>query len=159
MALDTASLSRYRLDRAKEDLTAAISNHKEGLFKASINRSYYAIFHCIRAVNITKGFDSSKHAQVIAYFNRYFVHTGEFARNTYKLIDKAYRIRERCDYQDFFLASREDSEAQIECAKEFIRVSEEYLNKKLEIQTGSSSGTEMTDAKSGQKQDTTESNS
>ncbi|MCD8151791.1 MAG: HEPN domain-containing protein [Clostridiales bacterium] len=131
MPLDIATLSRYRMERAKEDLAAAISNYKEGLLKASINRSYYAIFHCIRAVNIIKGYDSSKHSRVIGYFNRYFVHTGEFASDTYKIIDKAYRIRERCDYQDFFLASKEDAENQIRQAEEFVKATETYLEKRL----------------------------
>ena len=52
-------MCRYRLERAKEDLQAARVNHSSGLFKASINRSYYAIFHSIRAVNILDGFDAS----------------------------------------------------------------------------------------------------
>ena len=52
MQLDTETLCRYRLERAKEDLQAAKVNHDSGLVKASINRSYYAIFHGIRAVNI-----------------------------------------------------------------------------------------------------------
>lgn len=134
MPLDIRTLSSYRMERAKEDLAAAISNHKEGLYKASINRSYYAIFHCIRAVNIINGYDSSKHSQVIGYFNRFFVHTGEFAENTYKIIDNAYRIRERCDYQDFFLASKEDAEMQIQQAEEFIKTTETYLMKKLDGQ-------------------------
>ncbi|MCD8130259.1 MAG: HEPN domain-containing protein [Lachnospiraceae bacterium] len=134
MPLDIKTLSSYRMERAKEDLAAAISNHKEGLYKASINRSYYAIFHCVRAVNITNGYDSSKHSQVIGYFNRYFVHTGEFAENTYKIIDNAYRIREKCDYQDFFLASKEDAAMQIRQAEEFIKMTETYLMKKLDEQ-------------------------
>ena len=52
-------MCRYRLERAKEDLQAARVNHSSGVFKASINRSYYAIFHSIRAVNILDGFDAS----------------------------------------------------------------------------------------------------
>ena len=87
------------MERAKEDLQAACVNHNSGLFKAAINRSYYAIFHSIRAVNILDGFDASKHSSVIAHFNQYYVHTGEFDRGIYKIIDGAYRIREKCDYQ------------------------------------------------------------
>ena len=102
-------LCRYRLERAKEDLEAARVNHSSGLFKAAINRSYYAIFHSIRAVNILDGFDASKHSSVIAHFNQYYVHTGKFDRGIYKIIDGAYRIREKCDYSDFFLASKEES--------------------------------------------------
>ena len=113
MQLDIQTLCRYRLERSREDLQAARVNHDAGLFKASINRSYYAIFHGIRAVNILDGFDASKHSSVIAHFNQYFVHTGEFDRDIYKIIDGAYRIREKCDYSDFFLASKEDSAIQL----------------------------------------------
>lgn len=130
MQLDTETLCRYRLERAKEDLQAAKVNHDSGLFKASINRSYYAIFHGIRAVNILDGFDASKHSSVIAHFNQYFVHTGEFDRGLYKIIDGAYRIREKSDYSDFFTASREDSAVQLEHAETFVEKVEMYLRKK-----------------------------
>lgn len=130
MQPDTETLCRYRLERAKEDLQAAKVNHDSGLFKASINRSYYAIFHGIRAVNILDGFDASKHSSVIAHFNQYFVHTGEFERGLYKIIDGAYRIREKSDYSDFFTASREDSAVQLEHAETFVKEVEAYVRKK-----------------------------
>ena len=120
---------RYRGERAKEDLEAARVNHSSGLFKAAINRSYYAIFHSIRAVNILDGFDASKHSSVIAHFNQYYVHTGEFDRGIYKIIDGAYRIREKCDYSDFFLASKEESVVQIEHAEAFVKTVEMYISK------------------------------
>ena len=122
-------LCRYRLERAKEDLEADRVNHSSGLFKADINRSYYAIFHSIRAVNILDGFDASKHSSVIAHFNQYYVHTGEFDRGIYKIIDGAYRIREKCDYSDFFLASKEESAVQIEHAEAFVKTVEMYISK------------------------------
>ena len=130
MPLDTQTLCRYRLERAEEDLLTAEYNHQSGFYKASINRSYYAIFHSIRAVNILDGFDASKHSSVIAHFNQYFVHTGEFDKKTYKLIDSAYRIREKCDYSDFFIASREDSEIQLKNAKVFFDTVKMYLQKR-----------------------------
>ena len=64
-------LSNYRLDRAKEDIRTAQINIENGLYKGAINRSYYAIFHAIRAVNVLDGFDASKHSSVIAHFNQY----------------------------------------------------------------------------------------
>lgn len=48
----------------------AENNHQSGFYKAAINRSYYAIFHGIRAINILDGFDASKHSSVIAHFNQ-----------------------------------------------------------------------------------------
>lgn len=77
MQHERETLCRYRLERAKEDLQAACVNHNSGLFKAAINRSYYAIFHSIRAVNILDGFDASKHSSVIAHFNQYYVQVSD----------------------------------------------------------------------------------
>ena len=44
------SLSKYRLLKSKEDLSTAKSNYHEGSYRASVNRSYYAIFHALRAI-------------------------------------------------------------------------------------------------------------
>lgn len=60
-------LAGYRIKRAEEMLEASKENLKIGQFKTSLNRSYYAIFHAMRAANILKGFDSSKHSGVIAF--------------------------------------------------------------------------------------------
>ena len=123
-------LSKYRLARAKEDIQTAEINIKNGLFKGAVNRSYYAIFHAIRAVNILDGFDASKHSSVIAHFNQYHVYTGDFEKGTYKIIDSAYRIREKCDYSDFFIVSKEEAIEQYEKAVEFVEKIECYINNK-----------------------------
>lgn len=68
-------LAQYRMERAREMLLAAEGNLEIKQYKTSLNRSYYAIFHAMRAMNILKGFDSSKHSGVIAYFNREFLKT------------------------------------------------------------------------------------
>lgn len=59
------------------------------------------------------------------------MHTGEFDRNAYKLIASAYHIREKCDYSDFFIASKADSQDQLKHAHDFFNVVESYLKKKL----------------------------
>lgn len=125
-------LSVYRMQRAEEDLRAAQINLENNLYKAAINRSYYSIFHAIRSVNVLDDFDASKHSSVIAHFNQYHVHTGDFERGTYKIIDSAYRIREKCDYSDFVIVSREEAEAQIQKAEIFLKEVQNYLKQKRE---------------------------
>lgn len=115
-------LSRYRLNRAREDLTASridLDNHQ---FAASMNRSYYAIFHAIRAVNSLEGFDSRKHAGVIAYFNQAFLKTGKISnsRKMSEIIKDSRRFREKSDYEDFFVAARDDAEEQLQNAVLFV---------------------------------------
>ena len=36
MQPDVKTLSEYRLNRAKEDLNAAVSNHQRGFYKATV---------------------------------------------------------------------------------------------------------------------------
>ena len=73
-------LSRYRLERAREDLKTAGDNLREGSYRASVNRSYYAIFHALRSITALDGFDSGKHSGIIAYINQNYVKTGVFDR-------------------------------------------------------------------------------
>lgn len=90
-------------------------------------RRSYSIFHAIRAVNVLDGSDASKHSSVIAHFNRYHVHTGDFSKDTYKIIDSAYRIREKSDYSDFFIVTREEAGEQIKKEEGFISAVRVFL--------------------------------
>ena len=128
MQHDQLQLSQYRMERAKEDIVTAKVNIDNGLYKGAVNRSYYAIFHAIRAVNVLDGFDASKHSAVITHFNQFHVHTGDFEKFTYKIIDSAYRIREKCDYSDFFIVSKEEAEEQYNKAIEFLKCVEHFLS-------------------------------
>lgn len=123
-------LSKYRFDTAIENLDAALTLLNDRKFKASVNRSYYAIFHVLRAVTALDEFDSSKHSGVIAYFNRTYVKEGIFDRSVSKMIDTAFRLREKADYQDFTIISREQAQEQLDKAEKIINVVKLYLIEK-----------------------------
>lgn len=120
-------LAEYRMERAKEMLAAAEGNLEIKQYKTSLNRSYYAVFHAMRALNILKGFDSSKHSGVIAYFNKEYMKTGVLDRDLSVIIKNSSFLREKSDYDDFFVASRTEAEKQIEGARKFLQSAEQYL--------------------------------
>lgn len=120
-------LAKYRLARAREDLETAEVNLVSGKFRASVNRSYYAVFHSIRAVTALDHFDSSKHSGVIAWFNQHYVKTGIFDKELSKIIDSCYRLREKADYDDFYLVAKEEAELQIKKAKIVYQTIEVYI--------------------------------
>ena len=120
-------LSLYRLERAKEDLETAVDNLENGRFRASVNRSYYAVFHVLRSITALDHFDSGKHSGIIAFFNQHYVKTGIFDREISKLIDSCCRMREKADYDDFFLVAREDAAQQLEKAQKLISEVEPYI--------------------------------
>jgi len=123
-----SDLSRYRLERAKEDLRTAKDNFDNGSYRASINRSYYAIFHALRAVTALDDFDSGKHSGIIGYINHNYVKTGIFDRSFSKYVDSAFRLREKADYDDFYVAAIEDAKRQIENAEAVIAAAETYAS-------------------------------
>ena len=120
-------LAVYRMDRAGEMLLAAEENLRIGQYKTSLNRSYYAIFHAMRAANIIKGFDSSKHSGVIAFFNKEYIKNGIMEKSMSVIIKNSSFLREKSDYDDFFIASKKDAEAQLQNAKIFLDAVERYL--------------------------------
>lgn len=120
-------LSRYRLKRAEEMLDASKDNLDIAQYKTALNRAYYAVFHAIRAVNILDGYDSSKHSGVIAYFNKNFLKDNKLDRTLYKIIKDTSYLREKSDYDDFFVTSRQEAEKQLKNAKIFVDAIVDYL--------------------------------
>ena len=106
MAGSLTVLSAHRFKRAKEELSTAELLLRSTNFRSSINRSYYAIFHAIRAINALDGFDSSKHSGVISHFNQEYVKTGIFQKEVSKIIRNASELREQADYEDFYEGHR-----------------------------------------------------
>ena len=121
------NLIQYRLDNAHEKLESAEILLNAGKFKDSIGRSYYAIFSAVRAILALDHVDFSKHAGVIAYFQKEYVKTKKFDTKFSKYLQNAFQIRNVCDYDDFYIASKQDAEIQIEQAKEFLDVVKKYL--------------------------------
>lgn len=130
MADSIIELSQYRFNKAKETLADAETLFGQNRFASSVNRSYYAVFHAMRAVTALDSFDSSKHSGIISYINREYIKTGIFDKGLAKILDKAFRLREKADYDDFFIVSHDEAREQISRAREAIEIVEPYLQQK-----------------------------
>ena len=120
-------LMEYRLEMAQERLHSSKILLDDESYKDSIGRSYYAMFTAVRALLAMEGQDFSKHAGVIAYFQKEFIKTGKFDKKYSKYISQAFQIRNNTDYADFFIVSAQDAKEQYERAAEFLNVITEYL--------------------------------
>ena len=123
-------LSKHRLEQAKEDLKASKVLYDAKLYKSANNRAYYSIFHSMKAVLVLEPIDFKRHKDVIAYFNKNYIHTGIFPKDMGRRISNASRIREDSDYDDEFVVNPEDTLAQIKTAEEIIKLAENYINNK-----------------------------
>ena len=122
-------LLKYRFDRAVETLEVAKELYASGKFRDSNNRSYYAAFYAIKAIYTIPGLDFKKHKTLLANFNKEYVATEIFPREIGRKISTLALIREQSDYNDFYMASKQESQQQVEIAEELITLVREYLNK------------------------------
>ena len=120
-------LIQYRLSSAREKLTSAKLLLDGGQYKDSVGRSYYAIFSAVRAVLALRQVDFSKHAGVIVYFQKEFIKTEIFDKKYSKYLQQAFQIRNSCDYDDFFIVSKQDAEEQYARAEEISRSNDSFL--------------------------------
>lgn len=101
-----------------------------GRYKGTINRTYYAILYSVRAVIAFDGTDFKRHKTVMSHFNKEYVHKGLFPKEFGRFTGEIQKIREKSDYDDFFIASREDAQRQLEGARIFIEKVRSYLKEK-----------------------------
>ena len=120
-------LSDYRLHQAEESLEVAKNCCDKGFYKDSINRSYYSAFYSVKAVLAYGTIDFKRHKDVIGYFNKEYVATGVFPRELGQRLGTLKQYREKSDYDDFYIASKEIAIEQIETANLVLDKVKEYL--------------------------------
>ena len=128
-------LSKLRLEIAKERIANAEKILEIEDYKTVANRSYYAIFSAMRAVLALEGFDSKKHSGIISRFREQYIKTKIFPTELSSVIGRLMHIRQSSDYDDFYVISREEVTQQLQNAKCFVGLVEEYLQKQYSENT------------------------
>lgn len=120
-------LSAYRLKQAEDTLKIAEYSLKEHIYKDAVNRSYYVAFYATKAVLALGTVDFRRHKDVMAYFNKEYVAAGIFPKALGKKLGALQRLREKSDYDDFYIVSKETAIEQIETAVLILNSVKEYL--------------------------------
>jgi len=69
-------LIKYRLSEATEtiqDVQLLLENDR---LRAAVNRIYYGMFYSLLALGLAYEFETSKHQQLIGWFNKNFIYEG-----------------------------------------------------------------------------------
>lgn len=125
------NLCNVRLDKAKQLLSEAQKMIEFEMFESAANRSYYSIFHSMRAVLALDGEDFKKHSGVIQYFQREYIKTGVFDKHFSKVIKSAFTLRTESDYEDFYIISKEEVQLQVEEANTFYEAVSQYITEAI----------------------------
>ena len=126
----------YRIETSKSDIKAAeiLLNARE--FRGANNRAYYGIYHAVSAIHALDGNAYKRHKDALANFNKNYVKTEIFPRKLGKRIGESEEIRHASDYDDFYIATREEAEEQIQTAKELVKLVEEYVRQRWDQENG-----------------------
>ncbi|TAL29566.1 MAG: HEPN domain-containing protein [Spirochaetes bacterium] len=117
---DRRALVHHRLQKA-EGLVQEVQTHiNNGHYVTAVNRIYYGIFHALSALALQEGFTTSKHLQLIGWFNKRFVKEGAVDRRFGRIVNTAFEMRTRGDYDDFIDYQKTDVVRLHEEMKDFI---------------------------------------
>lgn len=123
-------LAKYKLDRAREEIDTAELLYDNDRLKAANNRAYYSIYYALTAVQCLEPIAFKKHKDTIAYFNKNYVHTGKFPGEVGRKVAKAAKVRHASDYDEFYIASKDEAKNQIQTAKNLIELVAEFIDRK-----------------------------
>ena len=121
----------YRIDTAKGDVRSAKILMEAKEYKGANNRAYYGIYHAISAIHALDERAYKRHKDALANFNKDYVKTEIFPRSLGKRIAEAEEIRHASDYDDFYIATKEEAQEQIATAEELIQRVESYVKEHI----------------------------
>ena len=101
MTKELNDLIQYRIARAKESLEEAEILLDASHNNACVNRLYYACFYAVLALLSSYNLSSSKHSGIRSLFNRNFVKTNIFPKETAIIYNSLFERRQEGDYEEF----------------------------------------------------------
>jgi len=120
-------LIEHRLKQAFESAETAellISFEKSA---AAVNRIYYAAFYSLLALGLKYNFKTSKHLQLIGWFNKTFIATGRIDKEFGRILRDCYNYRISADYDSYYCFEKADVNVLFFEMKSFIGMINLYL--------------------------------
>ena len=112
--------ARTELDLADEELRVAEGLLRDGVPRIAIARTYFAVFHALRAQLYAEGFEPRTHAGAQHLFNLHFVRTGRYEPATSRLIARLQKYREDADYAPAFVVDEAGAREDLDAAHRFV---------------------------------------
>ena len=123
---------KYSFEKSKEALKEVQFNIDNDFLNTAQSKLYYAIYYAVSGLAYTEEFKTSKHAQLMGWFNKEFIYNRKIFNPYYfKLYKNAYENRKKADYEFTYKAVKEDIEKDLAESIDFIEAIEKYINGKL----------------------------
>src|SRR3990170_682242 len=124
---------KMMLMKARKKVATAKTNLDNDQYDDAVSRTYYAVFHAISAVLLSKGLHFSSHGQTIGAFNREFVKTRKFPASFSKALKKLFKERQIGDYDFQTFIDEDTAQEDLEEAEKIVNACEKYLAKVYKV--------------------------
>jgi len=91
------------------------------------SRAYYAAFHAVSAVHLSRDNTYSSHAQLIGRFNKDFVKTGLFPQEYTRILARLFEDRQAGDYDVVGTMTEAEARQDVEDAEKIVAAIADYL--------------------------------
>ncbi len=105
---DRQVLIDYRLEQARETIKLTEFLIDCNQLNVAVNRIYYGMFYSVTALAIKHKFETSKHKQLIGWFNRELILPGLLDQKYGKILRNAFQNRTKGDYDAFITFEKEE---------------------------------------------------
>ena len=122
-----------RLNQAKQTTGEVSKLIEADLLSVAVNRIYYGIFYSLTALALRYEYQSSKHFQLMGWFNQNFVKPGLIEVKYGKILRDAFKNRSDGDYAPFILFEKDDVLDMQSDMVDFIGRIESFLSNLKEI--------------------------
>jgi len=123
------ALINYRLSQSEETLSDALLLIESGRYRSAVNRIYYSVFYTLLALGLKYQFETSKHAQLVGWFNKNFVHENLIPLELGAILKRLFENRTSGDYDEFSNFEHDEVVLLYENSKLFIKEIESLLKK------------------------------
>jgi len=105
---DREILIKYRLDQSRQTIGEVNKLIESDLLNIAVNRIYYGLFYSLTALALKYEYQSSKHFQLMGWFNQNFIKPSLIEVKYGKILRDAFKNRSDGDYAPFILFEKDD---------------------------------------------------
>lgn len=122
------------LDRAATAMASAETLIQNGYYIDAVSRLYYSLFHVVKALLLSEGFEPKTHEGTLTLFSKYFIKTNIFTPQDSHIFSRLMKYREEADYNPSYIFTKKDCDEWRFDVEKLSKNIKEYLRQKKYIE-------------------------
>jgi len=124
---DRINIIKYRIEQSKKAIEEIPFQIENKYYTTAVNRMYYGMFYSLTALALLYKFETSKHLQLIGWFNKTFIKPNIIDFKHGNSIRNIFEKRQKGDYEPFIEFSEIEVLTMYENMKNFISAIEKFI--------------------------------